>query len=457
MTKSDNDQASAVITVFGITGDLAKRKLLPALYHLLKQDLLPRSTPIVGISRSDTSVDTLLEAVELCVLEEDNICDPVVLRQFRENLTMVQVDPGNESEYQRLANALDNLDVTHDKSLDRLFYLSIPPNIYTTVVENLGKSPAVQRKDDRNIRLLVEKPFGSDVESAEKLIATTAKYFDESEIFRIDHFLAKGTAQNILTFRDANPLFADVWNSRHIDSIEVIASETLGVAGRGGFYDDAGALRDSMQNHLIQLMTLATLDIPPDITDATLKDAKNTLLRDVRVREGTETLRMQYDGYLEDIERFSSKTETLAAVHLQIDNERWKGTDVLLATGKKLSKKYTWVRLHFKDTEKTPGNYLTFRLDPNEGIDITLQVRKPGYAHDVQPALLDYDYTHAKHPDAYERVLMDALKGDHLLFAGSEEIMASWRILQPVISKWRDTSEAIRTYASGTDLQELIQ
>lgn len=455
MTDTPTDTRGTVITIFGITGDLARRKLLPALYHLVKDNLLPVGTKFVGVTRGETTAEKLLSDVELCVLETDSVCDPVALRKFQESLRVIQLDPTDRKSYSILESTLDDLDNESSTKLNRLFYLSIPPDTYTTVVENLSQSTAVSRENNRSVRLLVEKPFGWDLESAKELVDMTNKYFDESEVFRIDHYLAKGTAQNILAFRASNPLFNNVWNSAHIDRVSIVTSEKIGLAGRGVFYDPVGALRDQIQSHVMQLLALTTLELPADINEATLKEAKTALLQAVRVTDPSQAVRAQYKGYVTDIEKTSSNTETFAAIPLTIDNERWQGTSIQLATGKKLAEKYSCIRVHFKSEGAMAGNVLTFRLEPNEGIEITLQVRKPGYEHAMQPALLDYDYTQAKHPDAYERVLIDAMKGDHLLFASSAEIIESWRILQPVISLWRDNTDAVMTYKPGIEAQEL--
>jgi glucose-6-phosphate 1-dehydrogenase len=446
-----------IFLIFGITGDLAQRKLLPALYHLIKDGLVHDKTRIIGLTRQNTSADELMKTVELCVLETDKTCDPEALRKFHDILVMRQFDPSNTADYQSLKLHLDEIENEQEVCMNRLYYLSIPPKVFATVVANLGKAGFAGpcQHGTGSSALLVEKPFGFDLASAQELIEDTEKYFEESQVYRIDHYLAKETAQNILTFRRHNPVFHDLWNSKHISSIEVIAYEKIGVEKRIGFYDNVGALRDLIQSHLIQLLALATMELPADFSDTGLHAAKEALLGSIEpVPESEVTERVtrgQYRGYREEIENPDSSTETYADITLSIPSERWQGTTFRLSTGKAMAGKQTMVRVTFHNDINT-ANQLTFRLQPNEGIDITLQVKKPGFSDETEPAVLNYDYTQAAHPDAYERVLIDAIRGDHQLFASSAEVLASWRVLQPVLDTWQHTSDDLLTYEPGSEV-----
>ncbi|MCA9325842.1 glucose-6-phosphate dehydrogenase [Candidatus Saccharibacteria bacterium] len=452
-----HDDKPTIFVIFGITGDLAHRRLLPALYHLFKDDSLHDKTTILGLSRREITPDQLLEKVELCVLEKDNVCDPEVMARFRNALQMMQLNPTEPDDYGRLRERLDQIETVQGHCAHRLFYLSIPPAVYRNVVDNLGQqglSSSCQHGDNKS-SILVEKPFGFNLESAQQLISETNQFFDESQIYRIDHYLAKETAQNILTFRRSNPMFTSIWNSKHVSDIEVLTSETLDVKGRGAFYDEVGALRDQIQSHSMQLLALATLNIPDELDEASLHDAKRQLFSSIEPVNDVhrQVQRGQYKGYVQDVERDTSTTESYVSLSLHIHNERWQGTRIRLATGKKLARKSSMVRLTFKE----PGNHdvknmLTFRLQPNEGIDITLQAKRVGLEDATEPAWLNFDYSAAAHPDAYERVLIDAIRGDHMLFASSDEIIATWKVLQPVLDAWQAGSEDLIRYEPGEDL-----
>jgi glucose-6-phosphate 1-dehydrogenase len=445
-----------IFVIFGITGDLAQRKLLPALYHLIKDGLLDEKTRIIGLTRQDVSADALLEKVELCVLETDKVCDATALKKFHDVLSMWQFDPTNAGDYQKLKTHMDEIENEQEVCMNRLYYLSIPPKVFRTVVAHLGQSGFADKcqHGTGSSALLVEKPFGFDLESAKELIDDTDKYFGEAQVYRIDHYLAKETAQNILTFRRHNPVFHDLWDGRHISNIEVIAYEKIGVEKRVGFYDNVGAMRDLIQSHLIQLLTLTAMELPADYTDTGLHAAKEALLNSIEAvpsgKIGERVKRGQYKGYRDEIENPDSTTETYADIRLLIPTERWQGTEFRLSTGKAMAAKQTIVRVTFHNDINT-ATQLTFRLQPDEGIDITLQVKKPGFADDTEPAILNYDYTQAAHPDAYERVLIDAIRGDHQLFASSNEVMASWRVLQPVLDAWQASADDIILYDPGSE------
>lgn len=450
----------AIFVIFGVTGNLAQKKLLPALYHLIKDDLLHEHTAIVGVSRQPLSPDELMNKVELCVLEQDNVCDPSVMAKFRDRLRMVQLDSSETADYGKLKTALDDIEDQHGMCMNRLFYLSIPPQVYKPVIENLGahglNAGCQHRKGES--RLLVEKPFGYDLASATELIDHTARYFAESQVFRIDHYLAKETAQNITVFRNRNPVFASTWNNQHVSAVDLVFAERIGVEGRVEFYDNVGALRDVVQNHLMQLLALVTME-PVVTTDSDdLHRAKRELLASVQSVDpnSVPVVRAQYRGYQEEVNNPGSTTETYVSLRLTIDNDRWRGVPITMTAGKALAEKRTAVAVTFVDGDQAHTmNRLTFRIQPNEGIDVALTVKRPGFEDKTEVATMDFSYAgtfgDSSHPDAYERVLVDAVKGDHSLFATSDEVLEAWRILQPILDAWSQTADDMLTYEPGSD------
>ena len=453
---------SSIFVIFGITGDLAQRKLLPALYHLFKDGLLDGQTEIVGISRRAVSREELLEKAEVCILEEDNVCDPDVLALMQSKIRMLQLDLTDGNDYERLRKELDTIETAAGHCMNRLYYLSVPPQTYEPIVRHLGEhghntgcSHGIGAS-----RLLIEKPFGYDLASAEDLIHETNEQFREEQIYRIDHYLAKETAQNILAFRAANAVFQPVWNNRFISRIDVLASERVGVEGRATFYDNVGALRDLVQSHLLQLLALVTMELPAKLSDRPALHASRRALLESITPYGKgyslDVVRGQYDTYRTEISNPESTTETFVSLGLHIDTEAWAGVPIRITTGKALADKKTEIIITFAGQNIRAGepNILTFRIQPNEGIDLTLNVKQPGFDAKLQKAIMDFSYdrhfSRPQHPDAYERVLVDAVRGDNALFATSDEVLASWHILQPVLDMWERSSSDLVTYPAGS-------
>jgi glucose-6-phosphate 1-dehydrogenase len=448
----------AIIVIFGVTGDLAQRYLLPALYHLFKDNLLHKDTEIVGLTRQDLTAEQLFDKVELCINEVDKVCDPEALKAIQEKTSLLQFDPNKPEDYARLLEELNNTEEKHGVCMNRLYYLSIPPQVFGVVVHNLGQAGLNTscQHGKAATRLLVEKPFGYDIKSAKELIQNTNEVFREEQVYRIDHYLAKETVQNILTFRVHNPIFADVWNREHIQHIDIRASEKIGIEGRANFYEGVGALRDIVQSHLLQLLALVTMELPKRLDDSdSIHASKQALLKSVEPAEPARAVRAQYATYKEEVDKPDSITETYAHLELRINNRRWKHVPITITTGKNLSEKRTDISLTFTSTEDKQANALIFRLQPNEGIHLELCVKRPGFEHEIENAVMDFSY-HDKfgegnHPDAYERVLVDAVRGDRTLFATSEEVLLSWKILEKVIEAWRGTQDGMQSYANGSD------
>lgn len=450
----------SIIIIFGITGDLAQRFLLPALYHLIKDNLLPEKTTIVGLSRREVAAEHVLDKAKVCISEEGNICDPATIETMQKRLRMIKLDPTEAEDYSHLRQFLNEHETEQGVCMNRLFYLAIPPQVYGTVVRHLGEQGlgGTCQHGTASARLLVEKPFGYDLTSAEELISATAKRFKPSQVFRVDHYLAKETVQNILTFRRQNHVFASLWNRQHIDSISIHAFEQLGIEGRADFYEQTGALRDLIQSHLMQLLALTTMELPEQFTSASIHRAKQAVLEAVQPPSPAlmpkKIIRGQYASYRQEAGKPRSETETYCSLELSIDNDTWRGVPVRLATGKKMTAKSTAIVVHFKSAGSAPANVLTFRIQPNEGIGLTLCVKKPEFEHDLQEAAMDFSYQRTfneshVHPDAYERVLVDAVRGDHTLFATDEEVLESWRTLQPILDYWARTDDLL-TYPDGS-------
>jgi glucose-6-phosphate 1-dehydrogenase len=440
--------APPVIVIFGITGDLSKRKLLPALYHLLSQDLLPEDTKIVGISRKPLTPEALLSTVELCVLEKDNVCDPVGLQRVQKAIQTHQLDPEQPEDFQKLSKLLDSFDSRTKRN--RLFYMSIPASAYPPIIRNLA---AAGLNEERN-RLLLEKPFGYDLGSAEQLIKLLSEDFRESQIYRIDHYLAKETAQNLLAFRLHNPIFIPLWNCEHIKRVHIKATETINIEGRKDFYERTGALRDFIQSHLMQLLSITMMDVPADMTSQAIHTAKQSFLEQLLPADPAFAVRGQYSGYREEVGNPDSRVETYASLRLRHSAERWQDTDILLETGKAMDKKTTEITIEFKTPHERRHDNLVFRIQPGEGISLDLVVKEPGFTDRMQHAAMDFRYTDTfkdkQHIDAYERVLMDAVRGDQSLFASDREVLATWQVLQPVLEAWQSSGDSLQTYEPGS-------
>lgn len=456
----------SIIVIFGISGDLSKRYLLPALFHLIKVGLLDSQTVIVGVSRQDIATDQLLEGVDLHHGEETQPEDEDARQKLLSQIRMVKLDLDNIVDYRSLKDQLEAIETERGICMNRLFYLSIPPKIFGAIVGLIGESGLNGSCSHGNAksRLLVEKPFGYDQTSAQALIDETSAVFQEDQLFRIDHYLAKETVQNILTFRFENPIFEALWNHEHIASIEIYAGEQIGIMGRKVFYEPLGALRDFIQSHLLQLLAIVTIDRPEQIDAHHIHANKQALLDSLQAvdmnPEHPNAIRGQYQGYKQEVENQESITETFAGIKTFIENDRWQGVPICIWTGKGLAEKRTEIVITFKNGDR-PANRLKFRISPNEGIEIELQAKKPGYAIELQPARMDFSYDSSfndfSHPNAYERVLVDAIRGDHTLFATSQEVMAAWRVVQPVIDRWAQNGDGLVEYAMGTDGDELAK
>ena len=455
----DHREQSVVLVIFGITGDLAQRKLLPALYRLVQSDQMPRHFRIIGITRRTVERDAVYARLQ--EFSADPSFDAAIQRILVEHTEMLQMALTESSAYRQLYRRLKEIEDSMSSPIVRLYYLAIPPQIFAPIVRLLGETghaaplPGVEDSS----RLLVEKPFGYDMTSARELIGILDKSFAEHQIYRIDHYLARETAQNILTFRFGNSLFESAWDNRSIAGITVAARETIGVEGRGQFYEDVGALRDIIQSHLLHLLAITTMAEPARLASDEIHAEKLKLFGSIRSipanRVDQLAQRGQYIGYRKEVGNPKSRTETFARVRLEIDNEQWRGVPIVLETGKALAEKLTEIVVRFarRGDLQTRENRLIFRIQPDEAITVYLHVKHPGLDSRTEMTAMGFQYKDAfklRHPEPYERVLTDAMKGDRTLFAAAFEVIESWRIVQNVVEEWAKSGATLEYYERGS-------
>ncbi|MBN2811958.1 MAG: glucose-6-phosphate dehydrogenase [Spirochaetales bacterium] len=473
---------NTILVIFGITGDLSKRKLLPALYNLERAGLLPEGFRIVGVSRKGTEPRDIIRMLKQSEAGKQADC-PDICEKLEKTLSIVDMKLDEGDTYAGLSRELSRIEAEAGRPLNRLFYLAIPASLFPKVTERLAEADLNMHESGiRESRYLIEKPFGADLASAKKLISDLNERFGEERIFRIDHYLAKETVQNILSFRFSNPLFNGAWNNRHISHIMVTASESIGIEGRTAFYEGMGAMRDLVQSHLLQLLALATMEKPKTMEAAEIHREKEKILAAIRPPEPErmkeETVRAQYRTYREETGIADSLTETYAAVRLSIDTPEWKGVPMFIRTGKALKEKVTEITVVFTEGgaesltsaradaagAEIKRNYLTLRIQPNEGIAVDLDIKKPGLDEATQAVQLDFCYRDApgfEQIDAYARVLYDGMRGDRTLFATGDEVLACWRITEPVLRAWDSPDFPLHFYDNGSAgpeaADELIQ
>ncbi|MDF2968052.1 MAG: glucose-6-phosphate 1-dehydrogenase [Nocardioidaceae bacterium] len=464
------------LVLFGVTGDLSRKKLMPAIYDLANRGLLPPGFSLVGFARRDWAHQDFTQIVHDAVKEYARTpFREEVWEQLNQGFRFVSGTFDDDTAFGRLRETVEELDESRGTSGNHAFYLSIPPSYFPDVVGQLKEHGLASPEGGNWRRVVIEKPFGHDLASARQLNAVVSEVFPPESVFRIDHYLGKETVQNILAFRFANAMFEPVWNSNYVDHVQITMAEDIGIGGRAGYYDGIGAARDVIQNHLLQLMALIAMEDPASFEARSLRLEKQKLLSAVTLpqRLDLHSARGQYAagwqggekviGYLDEADiSNTSTTETYAALRLDIENRRWAGVPFYLRTGKRLGRRVTEVAVSFKRaphlpftstaTEELGQNALVMRIQPDEGVTLRFGAKVPGTAMELRDVNMDFAYGGAfveSSPEAYERLILDVLLGDPPLFPRHEEVELSWRILDPVVQYWAENGQP-EPYASGS-------
>jgi glucose-6-phosphate 1-dehydrogenase len=467
------------LVIFGGTGDLAHRKLLPALYNLAHEGALPERFELIGVARRDQPDQDYGEMARQSIERfSRRTPDPGVLKGLLADIRYVAGAFDDDSVYTELDRVLREFDERAGYTLNRVFYLSTAPQFFPVITGKLGAA-GLHRCERAQTRIVIEKPFGYDLASARKLNAQVLNTFDESQVFRIDHYLGKETVQNLMALRFANALFEPVWNRNYIDNVQITAAEDIGIEGRAGYYEEAGALRDLVQNHMLQLLSLLAIEPPASFEANRLRDEKVKVLEAIvppAVEEvGSLAVRAQYgpgvsggksvQGYREeDGVSPESRTETYAALRLHVSNWRWSGVPFYLRTGKRLARKATEIAVTLKPVPHlafqsggsvgAQANQIILMVQPDEGVSVSIGAKIPGARMRIRPVNMEFHYGTSfvsESPEAYERLILDAMRGDATLFTRNDEIEALWGIIDPILTAWReDTSSPVAQYPAGS-------
>jgi glucose-6-phosphate 1-dehydrogenase len=464
------------LVIFGVTGDLSRKKLMPAVYDLANRGLLPPGFALTGFARRDWEDQDFAKVVHDAVKEHARTpFRESTWRQLAEGIRFVQGSFDDDDAFERLRQTVEKLDEERGTGGNHAFYLSVPPSAFPVVCRQLQEHGLSTPQEGAWRRVVIEKPFGHDLESARELDAVVSEVFPPDSVFRIDHYLGKETVQNLMALRFANQMFEPIWNANYVDHVQITMAEDIGIGGRASYYDGIGAARDVIQNHLLQLLALVAMEEPVNFDAQALRAEKIKALSSVRLPRdlGKHTARGQYTaawqggekvvGFLEE-EGFNpnSTTETYAAVRLDIDNRRWAGVPFYLRTGKRLGRRVTEVAVVFKKAPHLPfessltsdlgNNALVIRVQPDEGVTMRFGAKVPGTAMEVRDVTMDFGYGHAfteSSPEAYERLILDVLLGDPPLFPTREEVELSWKILDPITAYWAEHGKP-EPYPAGT-------
>ncbi|WP_141918721.1 glucose-6-phosphate dehydrogenase [Klugiella xanthotipulae] len=480
--RSDDDSrlnriaGPSALVIFGVTGDLSRKKLMPAVYDLANRGLLPPGFALVGFARRDWADEDFEKVVHEAVQEHSRTpFNEDVWAQLRRGIRFVQGEFDDPQAFERLRSTLDELDRERGTMGNHAFYLSIPPRSFPEVTQRLRESGLAEARDGSWSRVVIEKPFGSNLQSARDLNDVVESVFPPDAVFRIDHYLGKETVQNILALRFANQMYEPIWNAQYVDHVQITMAEDIGVGGRAGYYDGIGAARDVIQNHLLQLLALTAMEKPYSFNAADLRLEKEAVLAGVRLPKdlATATARGQYTGGWQGGEQVvgfldedgmnpESITETYAAMRLEINTPRWHGVPFYLRAGKRLGRRVTEIAVVFKrpedslfalsQTSDLGQNALVIRVQPDEGVTIRFGSKVPGPVMQVRDVTMDFGYGHAfteASPEAYERLILDVLLGDPPLFPRHEEVELSWKILDPIEEYWESEGKP-EPYRPGT-------
>ena len=471
------------MVIFGASGDLTQRKLVPALYHLAREGLLAAEFSVIGCSKTPYTHDSFRDKVRKAVTEHLNLREggDAVLDGFAKGIHYIADDFRDVAAYDQLKSLLDQLDRERGTRGNRLFYLATPPSFFPVIVQHLGTAGLARPKEPGKTwtRIIIEKPFGRDLETARKLNRVVSSVFKEQQVHRIDHYLGKETVQNLLVFRFANGIFEPIWNRRYIDHVQITVAEELGVENRGGYYEEAGLVRDMIQNHVMQLLTLATMEPPATFEAAAVHDEKAKVMRAIRPIAPEEVsqfaVRGQYAAGLLDGKKVppyrselnvapNSTTETYAALKLYIDNWRWADVPFYLRSGKRLPKQVSEITIQFRcaphllfrgaATDSVEPNVLSVRIQPNEGISLKFNAKFPATTLELRPVKMDFGYAESfgvEPPMPYETLLLDCMLGDQTLFIREDAVELAWELLTPVLSRWReDGPKGLAFYEAGS-------
>jgi glucose-6-phosphate 1-dehydrogenase len=452
----------SILVIFGATGDLTRRKLYPALFNLWREGLLPRNFAIVCVGRRDISPSELYRDASDAVhnFSRRRGHSQQELDAFLQRLSYYQLEFHDQQGYGGLKDYLDQVDGIWHTRGNRVFFLAVAP-IFFSIISRQLKDHGMTKNHDSWQRLVVEKPFGQDLASAISLNRDVRSIFPEENIYRIDHYLGKEMTQNIMVIRFANTFFEPLWNNRYVDHVQISFAETIGVETRGTYYEQAGALRDMMQNHALQILSLIAMEPPVALDTESVRDEKVKVLRSLKILED-DVVRGQYEGYRqEDHVAPDSQTETFVALKATIDNFRWAGVPFYLRTGKRLPQKYVEIVISFKrlpgvlyfENEDLGPNVLVIRLQPEEGVYLQFNAKRPGTASMIQPVSMDFCqncHNGLNSPEAYERLLYDVMRGDSTLFTRWDEVEHSWRFVEKIARWWEEGDHPLPVYAPNT-------
>jgi glucose-6-phosphate 1-dehydrogenase len=469
---------ATTLVIFGATGDLARRKLLPALYNLAHEGALPERFNLIGVSRRDQSDDEFRNQARESIQQFSRRApDEQVLEGLLGRMSYLGIPFDDTPGYAKLGAAMEALDEENGLPLNRVYYLSTAPEFFPVITENI-KENGLHRAEHSEVRAVIEKPFGTDLASARSLQDVVHSVFRERQVFRIDHYLGKETVQNVMAFRFANYMFEPVWNRNYIDHIQITAAEDIGIGTRAGYYDGAGALRDLVQNHMLQLLTLVCMEPPASFEANKVRDEKVKVLQAIEPPTPEQvaemTVRARYTrgmvggeevpGYLEEEGvPEDSDTETFAALRLDVHNWRWAGVPIILRTGKRLARKVTEIAVQLKPVPHlafaskgsvgVQPNQLILTVQPNEGVSLSLGAKIPGATMRIRPVNMEFLYGTSfmsQSPEAYERLILDAMRGDATLFTRNDEVDAQWSIIDPILQAWDAGHPPIREYEAGS-------